>query len=329
MADNDSLSRSNLVGGEATVGADDASTNSDFNGGFGVTNANSFSEDAWRRYIKQTGTPPAMEEKLRAIFSPGDLTLVALVDDSDGMDARLRTRTNLPSITDGLTTRWSELALHLEKLLRLADAAGIIRGVDLLFMNTRKRDTTVTEPGDVRELFFGAPDGSRSPLNALLKDALARYGAAPGRVLLLVFCNAEPTDGGFMKLHKQLSGLPPNCYVSLVNCSENVRDITPLYAWERDFPRYHGQSTYYEELVTVHAAEGTNAGYNRSVYVQDMIIGPFFPEVATQVRASAGKIVRSRLVKAKGPIYEAQSYGRADAESGKAFGQVVSAGVDK
>ncbi|KAJ1561626.1 hypothetical protein HK405_003337 [Cladochytrium tenue] len=327
MADNDSLSRGNLVGGGATVRADDASTNSDFNGGFGVPNANSFSEDAWRRYIKLTGTRPEMDEKLRAIFSPGDLTLVVLVDDSDGMDTRLRLRTNLPSITNGLTTLWSELALHLEKLVRLADAAGVSRGVDLLFMNTRKLDTTVTDPGDVRELFFAAPNGLHLPLNTLLKDALARYGAAPGRVLLLIFCNAEPTDGGFMKLHKQLASLPPNCYASLVNCSENVRDITPIYAWERDFPRYHGQSTYYEELVTVHAAEGTNAGYNRSVYVQDMVIGPFFPEIATQLRARAGKIVRARLFKSKGPIYEARSFGRADAEAGKVFADVVSAGV--
>ncbi|KAJ1564645.1 hypothetical protein HK405_014315, partial [Cladochytrium tenue] len=103
----------------------------------------------------------------------------------------------------------------------------------------------------------------------------------------------------------------------------NVRDITPIYAWERDFPRYHGQSIYYEELVTVHAAEGTNGGYNRSVYVQDMIIGPFFPEIAKQLRARAGKTVRARLFKSKGPIYEAQSFGRVDAEAGKAFAQVV------
>ncbi|KAJ1568399.1 hypothetical protein HK405_002396 [Cladochytrium tenue] len=327
MADDDTLLRSNLVGGEAAVGADDATTSSDA-GGFGITSANSFSEDAWRHYVKLTGTPPAMEEKLRAIFAPGDLTLVALIDDSDGMDSMLRPRTNLPSITNGLTTRWSELALHLEKLVRLAAAAGVARGVDLLFMNTRKRDTTVTEPGDVSELFFAAPAGSRSPLNTLLKDALARYSAAPGRVILLIFCNAEPNDGGFIKLHKQLASLPPNCYVSLVNCSENVRDITPIYAWERDFPRYHGQSTYYEELVTTHAARGTNAGFNRSVYVQDMIVGPFFPEIATQIRARAGKTIRSRFVKGKGPIYEAQSFGRVDAESGKAVAQAATAGID-
>ncbi|KAJ1549335.1 hypothetical protein HK405_005154 [Cladochytrium tenue] len=200
------------------------------------------------------------------------------------MDSRLRWRHNLPSITNGLTTRWSELVLHLEKLVRLADAAGVARGVDLLFLNTHKLDTTVTDPGDVRELFVAAPKGPRSPLNALLKNSLSRHGAAPAAC----FC--------FMRLYKQLASLP---HVSLVNCSEN------------------------EELVTVHAAEGTNGGYNRSVYVQDMVIGPFSPEIAKQLRARAGKTVRARLFKSKGPIYEARSFGRVDAEAGKAFAQVV------
>ncbi|KAJ1564925.1 hypothetical protein HK405_013611, partial [Cladochytrium tenue] len=182
------------------------------------------------------------------------------------------------------STRWSELALHLEELLSLLAACGYTRGVDVHFMNRAMGAARVVSDADVR----------RAPAR---------------RVLLLLITDSVPTDGGFRKVYSQLRAMPPGFYASLVNCNDLAADDTSIMLWERSIPRFHGQSYYSEELrVARAAAAGTDAKataptYGRAAYVQDMVLGPFFPADAEEVRKLAKKTIKWRMGMTEGIFY--------------------------
>ncbi|KAJ1564475.1 hypothetical protein HK405_014779, partial [Cladochytrium tenue] len=80
-----------------------------------------------------------------------------------------------------------------------------------------------------------------------------------------------------------------------------------ILLWEQSLPRYHGQSYYAEELDVATRAAAVGGGpdvvYDRAAYVQDMVLGPFFPEDAAEVRKRAKKVVKWRAFKNGGVAY--------------------------
>ncbi|KAJ1545586.1 hypothetical protein HK405_007824 [Cladochytrium tenue] len=269
----------------------------------------------WRLYVKSSGVRPGVEAKLRDIFSLCDLTIVALIDDSSSMDHQLRRRGDGGEALPFGTTRWSEAALHLEELLRLSSAFGQTRGIDVHFMN-RDGGVMVTSEQEIRRLFEIPPTGA-TPANELLRTVVRQYKnlingteavtAGPERrVLFVLIMDGLPSDGGFRKLYGQIQGLPAGFYLTMVNCNDLAEDDTPVMLWERHLARFHAQSYYSEELRVARAAFGQDTHqFTRAAYVQDMVIGPVFPEDAADIRKRAGKTIKRLMLMKEGILYGA------------------------
>ncbi|KAJ1554864.1 hypothetical protein HK405_003871 [Cladochytrium tenue] len=287
---------------------------------------------AWRLYAKRSGVRPGYEEKLRRLFAQGDMSVAALVDDSSSMDHQVRRRGDASDPVPFGTTRWSEAALHLEELLRLTLACGQTRGIDVHFIN-RDGGIGVTSEHQIRQLFEIPPKGT-TRMNELLSDVVMQYtnvkvtswagdllhngfrapkvaqaakaaGGSPQRrdVLLVLIMDSSPTDGGFTRLYEYLEQLPGGIYLTLVNCNDMAEDDTAIMLWEQSLSGYHGQSYYAEELRVARAANGPTTLYNRAAYVQDMVLGPFYPGDAAAVRNRAGKFIEWRSFKKGGVVY--------------------------
>ncbi|KAJ1556005.1 hypothetical protein HK405_009064 [Cladochytrium tenue] len=287
---------------------------------------------AWRAYEKRSGVRPGVESKMRKIFTQEDLTVAALIDDSSSMTHQVRRRGDGSDPIPFGTTRFAEVALHLEDLLRLTVACGHTRGIDVHFVN-REGGIGLTSEQQIRRLFEVPPKGL-TRVNELLRDVVMQYTnvelapktggflrfgfgqpkiaksassvtSPPIRrnVLLLLFMDSAPTDGGFPRLYDYIERLPTGIYLTQINCQDMAEDDTAIMLWEETLPRYHGQSFYAEELRVARAAKGPATVYTRAAYVQDMVLGPFYPGDAKTMRNLAGKIIEWRSFKKGGVIY--------------------------
>ncbi|KAJ1563949.1 hypothetical protein HK405_000211, partial [Cladochytrium tenue] len=229
-------------------------------------------------------------------------------NDSGGvaaMEAAVASQDPLPAGA----TRWEEAAVHVAELAALAQAGGAVgAGVDVRVTGGGGA-AGLADAGAVRRAFAGVRHssgggGTSRPVNALVAEilGLGRAAASSERQLVILLLAGGPTDGGFRKLYGQLAGLPAGAYATLVNCNEGVWDDTAILQWEDSIVRFHGQSYYAEELrvVRVAAAAAAASGvagsattptslasqlsYGRAAYVQDMVVGPFFPGDADEVR---------------------------------------------
>ena len=149
--------------------------------------------------------------------------------------------------------------------------------------------TGVKDPMQLAPLFAQPPRGG-TPMISMFRKMYNLYANEPGRVLLILVTDGEPSDGSYNDLFNVLNNKPANFYVSFVECNDNEEEMDYLTGWDTRLARFHNQEDYGEELRLVRQVQGPATKFTRANYVQMIVLSPIYPQYAIDLRRAGGKL---------------------------------------